>query len=217
VRAAARSLGVDYPIAVDSNYKTWDAWNNEYWPADYLIDADGDVRHVSFGEGAYGVTEDLIRKLLSAAHPGLILPRPTDVPNKTPTETINPETYVGYERLEYLAPSENIVMNEAAVYRLPSDLQLGQLGFGGTWTEHSEEATAGSRASLELGFVADDVYLVIGGTGTVRVSVDGRAEKTVIVKGIPDLYTIYRDSDDQSGTLLLRFSPGLEAYDFTFG
>ena len=69
VRAEAASLGVHYPVAIDDNYATWNAYGNEYWPADYLIDATGDVRHVHFGEGDYADTETLIRQLLTDAHP----------------------------------------------------------------------------------------------------------------------------------------------------
>ena len=78
VRAQAAALGVRYPVAIDDSYATWDAYDNEYWPADYLIDAQGTVRHVHFGEGDYAGTEQLIRQLLTAAHPGPALPaRPT--------------------------------------------------------------------------------------------------------------------------------------------
>jgi len=82
VRAQAAALGVRYPVAIDDNYATWNAYDNEYWPADYLIDAHGDVRHVHFGEGDYGTTEQLIRQLLRDAHPGVTLLPPTDVPSK---------------------------------------------------------------------------------------------------------------------------------------
>ncbi len=74
MRSQAASLGVHYPVAVDDNYGTWNAYDNQYWPADYLVDAKGDVRHVHFGEGDYGGTESLIRQLLTAAHPGVALP-----------------------------------------------------------------------------------------------------------------------------------------------
>ena len=70
VRAQAAALGVRYPVAVDDSYATWNAYSNQYWPAEYLIDAQGDVRHVHFGEGGYAITEQLIRQLLRAAHPG---------------------------------------------------------------------------------------------------------------------------------------------------
>jgi cytochrome c biogenesis protein CcdA/thiol-disulfide isomerase/thioredoxin len=217
VRAQAAALGVRYPVAIDDNYATWDAYDNEYWPADYLIDAGGDVRHVHFGEGDYATTEQLIRQLLLAAHPGRELPRATDVPDMTPTGELSPETYVGYDRLQYLVPSNAVTPNAPAVYRFPASLPPGGMGLSGTWTEHAEEATSGAGARLELSFLAQDVYLVLGGSGTINVSVDGHHTQTVDVSGIPRLYTLYQTGSITSGTLLLQASPGVQAYDFTFG
>ena len=154
VRTEAAGFGVHYPVAVDDNYGTWTAYDNEYWPADYLIDAQRRVRHVHFGEGDYAATEQLIRQLLTAAHPGLRLPPPTDVPNLTPTGEMNPETYIGYERLQYLVRAAAVAQNAPAVYHFPKTLPLGGLGLSGTWTDHAQEATAGPGAELELGFVA---------------------------------------------------------------
>jgi thiol-disulfide isomerase/thioredoxin len=218
VAAAAGQLGVHYPIAVDDDYGTWNAYNNEYWPADYLIDARGDVRHVSFGEGAYGQTEGFIRQLLMQAHPGVALPPPTSVPDMTPTEASNPETYVGYERAEYLV-NGNVTPNRASQYSFPAEINTGQLALGGTWTEEAEDAVAGPGAQMELGFEAEHVYLVLEGTGTVTVSVGGRRSSVVRVSGEPTLYTLFNSPSgiDYSGTLTLAFSPGLAAYDFTFG
>jgi thiol-disulfide isomerase/thioredoxin len=118
VVAAARQLGVHYPIAIDNTYGTWDAYQNNYWPAEYLIDATGELRHVAFGEGDYSGTETLIRNLLAAAHPGLRLPGPTDVPDRTPNEPLTSETYLGYDRLTGLS-GEPVVENAPFDYVLP--------------------------------------------------------------------------------------------------
>jgi cytochrome c biogenesis protein CcdA/thiol-disulfide isomerase/thioredoxin len=217
VRTEAADFGVRYPVAIDDNYSTWDAYDNEYWPADYLIDAQGDVRHVHFGEGDYATTEQLIRELLSAAHPGLRLPPPTNVPDLTPTGEMNPETYVGYDRLQYLVPSQTVPQNEPASYHFPATLPLGGLGLQGTWTEHAQDATAGQGAEMELAFLARNIYLVLGGSGTIQVGINGRATETITVSGVPRLYTLYQASAPSTGTLLLRMSPGVQAYDFTFG
>ena len=192
VRSQAAALGVHYPVAIDDNDKTWDAYDNEYWPADYLVDAQGIVRHVHFGEGDYSGTEGLIRQLLRAAHPGVTLPPPTDVANLTPTGETSPETYVGYDRVQYLEPLAGVVHDAPASYHIPATLPLGAFGLSGTWTEHAQEATAGNGAALELRFLAKDVYLVLGGSGSLTVSVDGQAVKTVDVGGAPRLYTLYR-------------------------
>jgi cytochrome c biogenesis protein CcdA/thiol-disulfide isomerase/thioredoxin len=215
VESAAGSLGIDYPVAVDDNLATWDAYNNEYWPADYLIDPTGVVRAYTFGEGGYSTMEDNIRMLLTAngvTH----LPARTDVPDKTPTNEITPESYVGDERLDNAVGSP-VVPNKATVYHPPSTIPSNSLAFGGTWTVNNEEATAGDNATLGLQFTADDVYLVIGGHGTVGVSYNGRHLTTLPITGIPKLYTLFSGSVLQTGTLTLTVSPGVEAYDFTFG
>jgi thiol-disulfide isomerase/thioredoxin len=217
VRAEAAAFGVHYPVAIDDDYGTWNAYDNEYWPADYLIDAQGNVRHVNFGEGDYSTTEQLIRELLTGAHPGRALPPATDVPNLTPTGEMNPETYIGYERLQYLVPSPVVAENTPASYQFPQTLPLGGLGMSGTWTEHAQEATAGAGAELELAFVARDIYLVLGGQGTVGVSINGHQTATITVTGVPRLYTLYQARSAGTGTLVLHVSAGVQAYDFTFG
>jgi cytochrome c biogenesis protein CcdA/thiol-disulfide isomerase/thioredoxin len=224
VAAAAATLGVTYPIAIDNNYGTWDAYNNEYWPADYLIDQNGEVRHTAFGEGGYEAMEDDIRALLEAG--GAVLPATlTDTPTANLGGIGTPETYLGYN-LEYEHTNgegieSNVVTqltpNLAMSYALPSSLPADFLAYGGTWDAHAEESTAGQGATLELNFTAQDVYLVLGGTGTVHVTVDGVARSVVRVTGFPDLYTMYAGSGPTSGLLLLHVSPGVRAYDFTFG
>jgi cytochrome c biogenesis protein CcdA/thiol-disulfide isomerase/thioredoxin len=216
VRSQSASLGVRYPVAVDNNYKTWDAYDNEYWPADYLIDAQGDVRHVSFGEGDYSDTESLIRQLLTAAHPSVALPPGTDVANQTPTGELSPETYVGYQEEQYIV-NPTLTRDAPAVYHFSSSVPTGALALSGTWTEGAQEATAGSHAALQLGFLASDVYLVMGGSGTVHVSINGRPTKTITVGGAPKLYTLFQASFSTTANVSLSVSPGVEAYDFTFG
>jgi hypothetical protein len=114
-------------------------------------------------------------------------------------------------------PSTDVVENAPSAYQFPASLPLGGMGLSGTWTEHAEEATAGPRAELELGFLAQDVYLVMGGQGSVSVSINGKHMQTIQVAGIPRLYTLYSANAVTSGTMLLQMSPGVQAYDFTFG
>jgi cytochrome c biogenesis protein CcdA/thiol-disulfide isomerase/thioredoxin len=216
VESAAGNLGIDYPVAVDDNLDTWTAWSNEYWPAEYLIDPDGTVRAYDFGEGGYGTMESNIRMLLSAN--GVTdLPTRTDVPDKTPTnQDLTPESYVGYGRLNNEVGT-SVAQDKAITYHAPSSIPSNSLAFGGTWTVHSEEATAGSNATLSLQFNADDVYLVMSGSGTVDVAFNGRHLTTLSVGGIPKLYTLLSGDGFQSGLLTLTVSHGVEAYDFTFG
>jgi cytochrome c biogenesis protein CcdA/thiol-disulfide isomerase/thioredoxin len=218
VRSEAASLGVDYPIALDNNYGTWFAYNNNSWPAEYLIDATGEIRAYSIGEGGYSTMESDIRDLLKADGVTHLPPR-TDVANRTPTnEDQTQETYLGYSELnpQYFVGTP-IANNKSVHYHAPSTVPLDSAAFNGDWTDHSQEATAGRAASLDLQFDASDVYLVMGGTGTVAVSFDGRPLSTVHVDGIPKLYTLFSGSAIQSGQLSLSFSPGVQAYDFTFG
>jgi cytochrome c biogenesis protein CcdA/thiol-disulfide isomerase/thioredoxin len=215
VRSAAGNLGVDYPIAIDNNYGTWDAYNNEYWPADYLIDPSGEVRAYTFGEGGYTTMESDIRSLLTANGVTALPPR-TDVADKTPVNQTTPESYVGYEQAQYDVGTP-IVHNQATVYKAPTSVPTNSFAFNGTWTDHSQEATAGANATIAEHFVANDVYLVMGGTGTVDVSYNGRHLSTVTVSGVPRLYTLFSGSALQTGNLSLSFSPGVSAYDFTFG
>jgi len=218
--SAARQLGVHYPIAVDNDYKTWDAYSNMYWPAEYLIDASGQVRHVEFGEGDYGATEELIRQLLVAADPNVHLPPPTGVPNRTPVTQLTPESYLGYKYLEQNqfanVANSSFTPGGPAVYQFPSSLPLDDFALAGTWSSGDEDLTAGTGAKIELAFMADNVYLVLGGSGTLEVSVNGRHTETVTVSGTPRLYTLVH-GQYQTATLTLDASPGIEAYDFTFG
>jgi len=216
VQSAAGRLGIDYPVAVDDNLDTWTAYSNNYWPADYLIDPTGIVRAYNFGEGGYGDMESNIRMLLSAN--GVAgLPARTDVADTTPTSVaLTPESYLGYDRLNNQVGT-SVAPDKAITYHPPTSIPANSLAFGGTWTVHHEEATAGAGATLRLHFAADDVYLVLSGQGTIGLSFDGRRLGTVHVGGVPTLYTLLSGNELQSGELTLDVSPGVEAYDFTFG
>jgi cytochrome c biogenesis protein CcdA/thiol-disulfide isomerase/thioredoxin len=216
VRSQSAALGVRYPVAVDDKEATWNAYDNEYWPADYLVDTQGNVRHVHFGEGDYSTTESLIRQLLQTAHPRAALPAATDIPNTTPAGEMSPETYVGYERLQYL-DAPNVTKNAPATYHLPKTLPLGGFALDGTWTDRAQEATAGAGARLQLHYLASKVYLVVGGSGTLSVTVNGRHTQTIAIHGVPKLYTLAQTKTSQKGMLDLKASPGVQAYDFTFG
>jgi cytochrome c biogenesis protein CcdA/thiol-disulfide isomerase/thioredoxin len=218
VRSAAKNLGVKYPIAVDNNLATWTAYTNNYWPAEYLIDAKGIIRHVDYGEGDYGGTESLIRQLLVAANPTEKLPPPTSVANLTPTQETSPESYLGYnyESESYLVGSQ-LSQNQAAVYHSPSNIPVGNFAMAGEWYSGAQEITAVADAKININFQANDVYLVMSGNGTITETLNGKAYKSVSVSGYPRLYTLFKNKDDVNGLLGLSFSKGLEAYDFTFG
>jgi cytochrome c biogenesis protein CcdA/thiol-disulfide isomerase/thioredoxin len=216
VSAAAAQLGVDYPIAIDDRYATWDAYENSYWPAEYLIDSRGVVRHVDTGEGSYAQSETFIRQLLLAADPRRVLPRPTDVADQTPNEQTTPESYLGYQRAQFVA-GETVQEDRMATYQTPGSVPQDMYAYAGDWSVGSESATAGQGAQLLLQFEARDVYLVLGGTGSVGVSVDGRRTRTVAVSGEPRLFQLVGPGPFQQALLTLTVSPGIQAYDFTFG
>ncbi len=217
VAQAAQQLGVHYPIALDNGYATWNAYQNQYWPAEYLVDATGHVRHVDFGEGQYGQTESLIRSLLVAADPKVVLPPATDVPNRTPTEETTPETYLGYSHGTQDLVDQTVLENTASDYQLPASIPQDGYAYGGRWSIGNEASTAGTGATLALNFGAEDVYLVLGGSGTVQVSVNGTVTHRVTVDGEPKLYQLVGSASPESGLLTLGVSPGVQAYDFTFG
>jgi cytochrome c biogenesis protein CcdA/thiol-disulfide isomerase/thioredoxin len=217
VKTAAHQLGVQYPIAIDNNFGTWNAYSNEYWPAEYLVDAKGNVRHVDFGEGGYATTEALIRQLLLQAHPGIALPPQTNTPTKALSSTTNPETYLGAERQQNLA-SPQTPTGSPQVFTFPATLAFPQFALKGTWTIAPQFARAGANAGLELSYQASDVYLVMGGSGTVTVNEgNGTPPRVINVSGIPRLYQLLGSANQVSGTMQLTFSPGIEAYDLTFG
>jgi cytochrome c biogenesis protein CcdA/thiol-disulfide isomerase/thioredoxin len=214
VASAINRLGVKYPVAMDNDYGTWSAWGNNSWPAEYLIDAQGDVRYGSIGEGDYGETEAAIRALLKAN--GATLPPPTSVPDDTPTQQLTPESYLGYERLARYDGTP-VVHNHPATYTFASHLAASHLSYGGQWTVGSEDITAGTNAQLRISVDAADVYLVLSGTGTVSATLGGKPLPTVHVSGVPTLYPIVSGQSMRQGVLDLSISPGVSAYDFTFG
>ncbi|MFL5927243.1 MAG: cytochrome c biogenesis protein DipZ [Gaiellaceae bacterium] len=211
VRAAVKRLGIRYPVVQDNRFKTWDNYANQYWPAEYLIDRAGHVRHTNFGEGEYPKTENLIRELLSV-HGG----RAPQLPDVTPTEAMTPETYLGYERLVNYTGSR-IVPDVKTRYTFAKRLFANAFSYDGTWTVGAQKVVAGPDARLRLQFQAKDVYIVLGGHGTVQVLVDGKKTKTIRVDA-ERLYTVRSSNEVASNALLeLRFTPGVQAYSFTFG
>jgi cytochrome c biogenesis protein CcdA/thiol-disulfide isomerase/thioredoxin len=215
VHAGIGRLGITYPVALDNNYKTWDNYSNNSWPADYLIDSTGHVRHVSVGEGGYSGTESLIRQLLTAAHPSATLPPATQVADTTPTSTgQTPESYLGSQRADNYGGATSAGGTQP--FRFPARLGDNEWALSGTWTVGGEDLTSGRNAAIELNFNAANVYLDVGGTGTITATVNGKST-SYRVSGAPDIYTVVHLVRQQSGTLMVTLSPGLNAYSFTFG
>jgi len=214
VAAGVRRLGLTFPVALDNSYDTWNAYDNQSWPAAYLIDATGQVRHISIGEGDYSGEEEYIRQLLLAAHPGITLPRATDVPDTTPDDPAQTqETYLGSERQQGYAGGAAYATGQ---FTLPATVPVNSFGLGGSWAIGQQSITAGKGARIALAFHASDVYLDVGGTGTLTVS-SGGASKVIRVAGAPDIYTVAAEPSARDGSVTIGLSPGLQAYSFTFG
>jgi thiol-disulfide isomerase/thioredoxin len=211
VAAAVKRLGIRYPVFQDNAYGTWNNYSNSYWPAEYLIDRRGHVRSYHFGEGDYGTSEQNIRLLLGlgrAAH---------TASNAMPTGAITPESYLGYERLDrsrYVGTP--VAGNKLETYTGAKLVPRDNLAYSGAWTVQGERIVAGKDAGITLHFHSRDVYLVLGGHGTVRAAVDGRATRKVKVDAY-ELYTLRSSHAISDGLLTLRFTPGVQAYAFTFG
>jgi cytochrome c biogenesis protein CcdA/thiol-disulfide isomerase/thioredoxin len=215
VRDAIRQSGLRYPVAQDNDYGTWTAWGNQYWPAKYLIDAEGQVRYVHFGEGEYGATEQAIRLLLeeAGAEPG---ERAGRQGGEVPGEA-TPETYLGAARAEgWLTPPRPGVHEYGGARKLPPD----RFALEGRWRVDEEWAEAVARATLTARVRGKSVYLVLGSRGdrprTVAVELDGEPYKRVTVRR-RRLYTLVKLPRTQEHVLTLRFEPGIAGYAFTFG
>ncbi|MFB7433579.1 cytochrome c biogenesis protein DipZ [Streptomyces microflavus] len=217
VVSGAEKLGVTWPVALDNDLATWDNYRNRFWPAKYLIDADGTVRYFKFGEGQYDRTEKMIRELLRQADPTVTLPEPTGRAMEDLTTGRTPETYLSNLRIRGYVGTP-LADDTPAVYRFPrGPLPLNKLSLDGTWTAGYEHFAAGPDARLAFTYRAKNANLVLAGTGKVTVLVDGRATRTIDVSGSPTLYRLTDDKAPRTARLELRLDEGLEAYAFTFG
>ena len=216
VQSAAGSLGIHYPVAIDNNYGTWDAYNNEYWPAEYLIDPTGEVRARTTSARAatppWRATSDSCSRPTASPR----CRRGRTSPTRPPPRKRPPRATWATKRSSTRSGRRSSTTRRSSTKRRPRSPSTASPSTG-RWNDHSQEATAGADASIDLHFVANDVYLVMGGTGSVSVSFDGRHLTTIEVSGVPRLYTLFSGSALQTGQLDLDFSPGVQAYDFTFG
>ncbi|MFE7133609.1 cytochrome c biogenesis protein CcdA [Streptomyces sp. NPDC057638] len=217
VAAGARKLGVTWPVALDNDLTTWNNYRNRFWPAKYLIDADGTVRYFAFGEGRYDQTETMIRDLLRQADPTVALPEPTGRSMDDLTQDRTPETYLSTQRIRGYTGTP-LVDGEPIAYRFAQrPLPRHRLSLDGTWTAGYEHFTAGPDARLALTYRARNANLVLAGTGSVTVLVDGEPTRTLTVSGAPALYRLTDDKKPRTAHLELRVDGGLQAYALTFG
>jgi cytochrome c biogenesis protein CcdA/thiol-disulfide isomerase/thioredoxin len=218
VRRAVEEHGIEYPVALDPDFATWQAWQNRYWPAKYFIDRLGHLRYAHFGEGDYEKSEEVIRQLLAEEGSGRELVSAA-IGDQTPSGPQTPESYLGYGRIDRFVGSR-IEPDTEAEYEIPGVVPTHGLAYGGRWTVEEERIVAGENAKLRLDFVGSKVFLVLGTEGdeeSVEVTLDGEHVKSVRVKK-DDLYTLAQiDGPKSEHVLDLSFTPGTEAYAFTFG
>ncbi|VVQ38100.1 Protein DipZ [Pseudomonas fluorescens] len=241
VTKAIKDLGINYPVAIDNDFKVWRAFNNQYWPAHYFADAQGRIRYHHFGEGEYAESERVIQQLLREAGAekvadGLINASAEGVqlaPDMN--EVQSPETYVGYQRAEHFVPETSLVPDKVSAYTPPPQLALNDWSLDGQWNVGSERAIASAPASrIVYRFHARDLHLVLG-PGTdgkpvrFKVLIDGKAPGDAHGTDVaPDgsgsvteqrLYQLVRQTGGVTDrTFSIEFlDPGVSAYAFTFG
>jgi cytochrome c biogenesis protein CcdA/thiol-disulfide isomerase/thioredoxin len=243
VSQAVRDLGITYPVALDSNYAIWRAFDNQYWPAHYFIDAQGRVRSHHFGEGEYPLSEQTLRTLLTEAGfkdlppAGVATDRLTGV-QVAPDDSnmLSPETYVGYARAEHFRSPSGVLADQVKTYTLPDKLELNEWALTGPWIVGDEKAVlSSSPGSIVFRFHARDLHLVLGPGADgkavrFRVRIDGAdpgsshgADTDAGGNGVvreQRLYQLIRQPPGEihRHTFTIEFlDGGVQAYAFTFG
>ncbi|HEY0524058.1 MAG TPA: thioredoxin family protein [Stellaceae bacterium] len=241
VRRAAKDMRVDYPVAIDSDHAIWRAFNNEYWPALYFVDARGHIRHHQFGEGEYEKSELVIQQLLAEAGSGGVGHEMVSVDAHGAEAAADwdslrsPENYVGYERTENFASPGGAVSDKRHVYAAPTRLQLNHWALSGDWTVE-KQATVLNKANGRIAyrFHARDLHLVMGpaarGTSVrFRVLIDGQPPGAAHGSDVDDqgngtvteqrLYQLIRQPEPVADRQFeIEFlDPDVEAFAFTFG
>jgi cytochrome c biogenesis protein CcdA/thiol-disulfide isomerase/thioredoxin len=229
VAEAIRANGLHYPVAQDNDYATWNAWDNQSWPAKYLIDAQGRVRYVHIGEGEYPNTESAIRSLLRERG-DTQLAGTTDVHARdTPGDRMTPETYIGAARAAgwLVQPTVGVRTYPGAPDGLPQD----RFALGGTWNVTQESAQADAGAEIDAHVTGKAVYIVLSpgaqAAGRVRVDFDGGpipdadagddVHHGVVTVRRQRLYRLVALPKPEHHELALHFDPGVQGFAFTFG
>jgi len=243
VRGAVHDLGVTYPVALDSNYAIWRAFNNQYWPAHYFIDAQGQIRGHHFGEGEYAESERTVRELLTEAGYKDLPPAGISSADAAGVKAasdeanmLSPETYVGYARAENFSSPSGVVPDQPTAYTAPAKLELNQWALTGKWAVDEERALlSAAPGSIVYRFHARDLHLVLGPGPSgkpvrFRVRIDGAdpgsshgADTDASGAGTvreQRLYQLIRQPPGavQRHTFTIEFlDGGVQAYAFTFG
>ncbi|MDP9771253.1 cytochrome c biogenesis protein DipZ [Agrobacterium pusense] len=241
VRQAVAGFKIEYPVAIDNDYRIWRAFDNSYWPAHYLIDAKGQIRYHHFGEGDYRETEEAIQDLLREAGSTSASATETVTPETKGAEAgadmshmLSGETYVGYRQARSFASNETMRADAPRDYSVTAPA-LNEWGLSGEWTVGAEAATLdAAKGGITYRFSARDLHLVLGPVDSgkpvrFQVTVDGHppgpdhgADTDANGNGVVTstrLYQLVRQSGTVTAkTFTIRFlDPGVQAYAFTFG
>lgn len=231
VMQAIDQYKIHYPVAQDNNYATWNNFSNQYWPAEYLIDAKGIIRRTHFGEGEYDQMESAIQLLLKDAGQ-TVSTRLENIQDQTPKIQLSPETYIGAKRMEYYYPTGTLSTGKQS-FTFVASPKLNSFSLGGEWNILDEYSTTGNSATLSYSFTADKVFLVLrppsGTVAKITVLLDGKkvtqslagsdVRDGVVTVDTDRLYSLI-DLKGNAGnhTLELHFeTPGTEVFAFTFG
>jgi hypothetical protein len=223
---------IRYPVAQDNEYATWNNFNNQYWPAEYLIDAKGIVRRTHFGEGEYDQTELAIRTLLKEAGENVTGSLDT-IQDQTPTTYLSPETYLGSSRMQYYYPTGSVGVGQQQ-FTFSENLAENSFSLGGQWNITLENAIAGNNAVLNYNFLANKVFIILRpGSASqnqmVKVYLDGKVIDASVAGSDVKNGILTVDSDrlynlvdlhgkTENHILKLEFlTPGVQVYTFTFG
>ena len=237
VKMAAQKYGLTYPIVLDSDHMTWDAFSNRYWPAEYITDDLGHIRHTNFGEGEYDQTEKVIQQLLDqrAKRLGLNITADQSLVNLQAHEFSfdqTPELYFGYDFADgrnYFGNSEGFEPEKIVSYTIPSDLQKDHFYLDGQWQNlHDSMKLSSDNGKIVLPYTAQDVHIVASGPGTgIQILLDGKpvtssdagqdTENGTATISEHRLYNIISSKQVGSHTLTIIGHPGFEIYTFTFG
>lgn len=214
VETSLKRYGITYPVAQDNNYKTWSAYKNQFWPAHYLIDKNGEIVYTHFGEGKYDETELAIRTLLG-------LEGEFEMPNQeSPNQAGTPEIYLGSARLANFGGSESPTPNTEQIYAFPKKLAKNKFALEGRWKFEPEAVThTEGFGRIRLNFNASKVFMVAQSQEptTIKIYVDGKLHKGVTVTG-SDLYSLYESSVGANHTMEIEFPRGgVQVFTFTFG
>jgi len=229
---AMKQYGITYPVGQDNSYSTWRAYDNRYWPAHYLIDTQGVIRYIHFGEGNYDKTETAIQQLLEEAGNKAKKDIPKPLMNNSFWKDQTPETYLGLARLERFDSTKSDA-EKGYTYSAPRTLPVHHFAYSGNWKvdmDYGEVVQSG--AEILLHYAAQNVFLVITppeGGGSIAVELDGKpvtaddagkdVKDSVVTLDTSRLYELIRaKSGPGNHTLKLRFfTPGTQVFAFTFG